>query len=214
MAAFGIEATVLTPFYYHGLYVPDGSATHPAVITDTALVFGLQALFRGIDWRPPRPIPDYRADLARIPWRASLLHGEHNESLPPVRHTVDLSREGGYTEKIQHNIGSGNYKNTFFVHEVAAGARYSGLLCGPNPFEALGTDELILRIGVNRLGMLQLRPTETPSEVFLNTATARLFGRQLPEWYRIIDTIRLSRPMNADTAVNELGSWTIDFDPV
>jgi len=32
---------------------------------------------------------------------------------------------------MQGNMFSGNFKNTFFVHEVEAGAEYTGLLVGP-----------------------------------------------------------------------------------
>jgi hypothetical protein len=31
-----IQAEALTPFYYHGLYAPDGSMTRPDIVTDTA----------------------------------------------------------------------------------------------------------------------------------------------------------------------------------
>jgi len=207
MVAVGIQGVSLTPFYYHGLYVPDGSATHPAVITDTALVFALQSLFHGSDWRSPRPTPDYQADLAAIPWRASLLMGEGNFITAPVRHTVDMSREGGFTERIQHNMGSGNYKNTFFVHEVAPGARYEGVLVGPDPFQALETDEIIVRVGVGRQGMLALSKVQRVDAVRLNTATGKLFGSRCSAQYRIMDTIRPSWLLPVEEAVEELERW-------
>ena len=71
----GIRARSLTPFYYHGLYARDGSATHPDVITDTALVFALRAALFGIPG-VMRAQPDYKMDLGAIPWRASLLMGD------------------------------------------------------------------------------------------------------------------------------------------
>ena len=202
----GIRARSLTPFYYHGLYARDGSATHPDIITDTALVFALRAAVL----RSPevlRAQPDYKADLSSLPWRASLLIGGSNAVMAPIRHTIDVVREGGNQENMQGNMGSGNFKNTFFVHEVEAGAEYRGLLVGPNPFVALGTDRFVIRVGVGRLGMLELTPDKTITTVALNTATAKLFRRVLPEEYRIIDTIRVGVAMPIAEAVAELQRW-------
>ncbi|KHD09156.1 hypothetical protein PN36_23365 [Candidatus Thiomargarita nelsonii] len=203
----GITARVLTPFYYHGLYARDGSATHPNVITDTAFMFALRAALLGT---PPvlRAQPDYKADLKKIPWRASLLMGTTNSMLPPVRHTIDVAREGGYHENMQKNMGSGNFKSTFFVHEVAEGATYEGILLGPDPFKSLKTKKIILRVGVAKQGMLEISLHQKPVKtVRLNTATAKLFGRDLKEAYRIIDTIRVSQALSQNEATEELGLW-------
>jgi hypothetical protein len=203
----GIQAQTLTPFYYHGLYARDGSATHPNIITDTALMFALQAALL------PRPIPilratpDYRADLAKMPWRASLLWGESNDILSPVRHTIDVEREGGNHENMQKNMASGYFKKTFFVHEVAIGARYHGMLVGHNPFNLLKIDKFIVRVGVGKSGMLEISPSDKFKEVKLNTATAKLFERDLPEEYRILDTIRVSQPFSIGEAKDELQHW-------
>ena len=112
-----IDAEMLTPFYYHGHYALDGSATEPGVITDTALLFALRAALLGTS---PllRGQPDYRADLQAIPWRASLLIGSDNELLPPLRRTVDMDKEGGRSVRMQKNMSSGFYKNQFFTHWV------------------------------------------------------------------------------------------------
>lgn len=204
-----VRAVALTPFYYHGLYARDGSASHANVITDTALVFALRhALLE----TPPvlRGRPDYATDLRRIPWRASLLMGQDNALMPPVRHIIDVEREGGNHEAMQKNMGSGNFKKTFFVHEVAAGASYTGALVGPDPFARLGVDSLVVRVGVGRLGMLQLMPCKKLERVRLNAATARLFGRgnsEVEEEYRILDTIRVSVPFSLEQAKQELAAW-------
>ncbi len=199
------RAETLTPFYYHGLYVPDGAATHPDVISDTALCFAL-AYALG---RPPTPHlrtrPDYREDLCRLPWRASLAMGSGNRNLGPVRHIIDVEREGGYPVSMQKAMGSGLFKKTFYVHEVAPGAVYHGILYGPDPF-AFG-EELIVRMGVGRTGLLRLKRTEAIAECRLNAATARLFGQALPEEGRILDTIRLSRPYSPQEAAAILASW-------
>jgi hypothetical protein len=204
----GIRGRSLTPFYYHGLYARDGSATHPEVITDTTLVFALRAAL----FKPPevlRSQPDYHADLGAMPWRASLLRGDSNSMMAPVRHTIDVEREGGNHENMQKNMYSGNFKKTFFVHEVEAGAEYTGLLVGPDPFDALGTDRFVVRVGVGRLGMMELTPDQTITTVALNTATAKLFRRVLPEAYRIIDTIRVGASMPIEEAATELQTWYI-----
>jgi hypothetical protein len=199
------RAETLTPFYYHGLYSPDGAATHPDVISDTALCFALAYAF-GI---PPTPrlrtTPDYREDLRRLPWRASLALGSGNRNLGPVRHIIDVEREGGYTVAMQKAMGSGLYKKTFYVHEVAPGATYQGILYGPDPF-AFG-EELIVRVGVGRTGLLRMERAKEVSDCRLNSATARLFGQVLPEEGRILDTIRLSRPYPPDEAAEVLASW-------
>jgi hypothetical protein len=208
--ALSITARVLTPFYYHGLYARDGSATHPNVITDTALVFALQATLLPHPVPVLRAKPDYLADLRQIPWRASLLMSPGNFMLPPVRHTIDVAKEGGYHENMQKNMGSGNFKNTFFVHEVAVDASYTGLLYGPDPFKISGTKHLIVRVGVAKQGMLEITRCESKKlkKVQLNTATAQLFGRNhIPEAYRILDTIRVSEPVAKEEAEIELQHW-------
>ncbi|MEN8219538.1 MAG: hypothetical protein ABFS56_24945 [Pseudomonadota bacterium] len=204
--SLGITARVLTPFYYHGLYARDGSATHPNVITDTAFMFALRAALLGT---PPvlRAQPDYKADLEKIPWRASLLMGTTNSMLPPVRHTIDVAREAGYHEKMQKNMGSGNFKGTFFVHEVAVGASYEGILLGPDPFKILKSKKFIVRVGVAKQGMLEISPHKLVKTVRLNTATAKLFKRDLKEAYRIIDTIRVSQALSQNEATEELKLW-------
>jgi hypothetical protein len=204
----GIRARSLTPFYYHGLYARDGSATHPDVITDTALVFALRTALFGAP-EVLRSQPDYHADLRAMPWRASLLMGDSNSMMAPVRHTIDVEREGGNHENMQKNMASGNFKKTFFVHEVEAGAEYTGLLVGPDPFDALGTDHFVVRVGVGRLGMMELTPDQAITTVALNTATAKLFRRVLPEVYRIIDTIRVGTSMPIEDAATELQQWYI-----
>jgi hypothetical protein len=204
----GIRARCLTPFYYHGLYARDGSATHPDVITDTALVFALRAALLGAPY-VMRAQPDYKADLDAIPWRASLLMGGSNSMMPPVRHTIDVEREGGNHENMQKNMYSGNFKKTFFVHEVEVGAEYTGLLVGPDPFDALGTDCFVIRVGVGRLGMIEITPDQAITTVSLNTATAKLFRRVVPEVYRIIDTIRVGASMPIEEAATELQRWYV-----
>lgn len=204
-----IDAEMLTPFYYHGHYALDGSATEPGVITDTALLFALRAALLGAS---PllRGQPDYRADLQAIPWRASLLIGSDNELLPPLRRTVDMDKEGGRSARMQKNMSSGFYKNQFFTHSVRPGAKYYGLLVGPDPFNLAETDEIVVRIGVGRAGMVKLTRSSQQKPVQLNSATARLFARPVEAEYQILDTIQPSRLYNIAEAVKELSEWLLN----
>jgi hypothetical protein len=199
------RAESLTPFYYHGLYVPDGAATHPDVISDTALCFALAYAFGRPPTPHPRHQPDYLEDLRRLPWRASLALGAGNRNLGPVRHIIDVEREGGYLTAMQKAMGSGLFKKTFYVHEVAPGAEYTGILYGPDPFRF--DKEILVRVGVGRMGLLRLKRDKEARECRLNTATARLFGQTLADEARILDTIRLSRSYAVDEAAEILASW-------
>lgn len=198
-------AVALTPFYYHGLYAPDGAATHPDVISDTALCFAL-AYALGL---PPtmglRSKPDYGADLRALPWRASLALGSGNHNLGPVRHISDVEREGGYAVTMQKAMRSGLFKKTFYAHEVAPGAEYQGILYGPDPFTL--DNEIIVRVGIGRLGLLRLEKAQEMLDCRLNTATALLFNQALADEGRILDTIRLSRLYPIAIAGEILASW-------
>lgn len=204
----GVRATLLTPLYYHGIYVPDGSATEPRTLTDTAIVFALAATLGCSPTRYLRAEPDYKADLQVIPWRSTLFLSTNAHLMAPVRHIIDTDREGGNTEAMQGNMASGNFKKTFYVHEVAPGAEYFGALYGPDPFTMGGSDVLVVRMGVGRTGMVQLQGVPVSEEVVVNTATTALFGMPLPEAYRILDTIRPSHPIpRAQAQTIFLSTW-------
>jgi hypothetical protein len=205
--AIPISAHLLSPFYYHGLYAMDGSATHPGVITDTALIFAVRHTLLGSPSTLPNR-PNYYEDMRHIPWRASLLMGtSNNQVLPPVRHTIDVSREGGYHDKMQNCMSSGNFIGTFFVHEVASGAEYQGMLYGPDFFKFYDIQTLIVRVGVGGLGMLEIRRDKSVGDVHLNAKTASWFNRSIQEKYRILDSIRVAQAMSIRQAVDELRYW-------
>ena len=52
-------------------------------------------------------------------------------------------------------------------------------------------------------------PDRAVTTVALNTATAKLFRRVLPEAYRIIDTIRVGASMSIEEAATELQQWFV-----
>lgn len=203
----GVRATLLTPLYYHGVYVPDGSATEPHILTDTAMVFALAAALGCSPTRFLREIPDYQTDLRVIPWRATLFLSTNAHLMAPVRHIIDTDREGGNTEAMQGNMASGNFKKTFYVHEIAPGAVYFGALYGPDPFVDAGEEGVVVRMGVGRTGMVQLQQVPAADEVVLNTATTALFGSPLPAAYRVLNTIRPSHPMPRAEAQAILSTW-------
>ncbi|MCL6576734.1 hypothetical protein [Kyrpidia sp.] len=213
MAYTGVLATVLAPFYYHGIYVPDGSSTDPTVLSDTTIMFAL-AHSLGCPPSPfPRSSPAYTEDVAKLPWKASLFISldayETNSLLPPIRHSLDMEREGGYQESLQKGMASGNVKKIWWVHEVAPDSQYTGVLFGRDPFALYRTDHIIVRVGVGRLGIIRLEPVAVPEVVRLNAATARLFDQELEEDYRVLDTIRVSEPISIEVAAGVVSGWSV-----
>lgn len=209
-----IEATVLSPFHYHGLYQPDGSTTIADWLSDTSLVFALAHAW-GLAPTPfPRITPAYRADLSCIPWRASLLQGctsaapkdgtrTYPRLLPVSRRAILVEREGDYPQNLIDSMNKGPFKRSWFVQEVAPGSTYQGILVGPDPFA--GQPTLCVRIGVGRQGLLQLTRMETaPEQVHLNAAMLQLFGVSVSEQVRLLDTLRISVPLPARTAADLL----------
>ncbi|MBX6396539.1 MAG: hypothetical protein IRY98_12735, partial [Alicyclobacillaceae bacterium] len=128
----------------------------------------------------------------------------------PVRHSLDMEREGGYQESLQKGMASGNVKKIWWVHEVAPGAQYEGVLFGPDPFALYDVDDIVIRVGVGRLGIVRLERQAVPEQVRLNAATALLFDQELPEEYRLLDTIRVSKPMNVEDAAGVVSRWSVN----
>ncbi len=208
----GVRAVILAPFFYHGLYVPDGSATDPTILSDTTVMFALAHSMGCPPTEFPRSRPEYAKDIAKLAWKSSLFvqpSSASNRVMPPIRHTLDMEREGGYQEKLQKGMRSGNVKKFWWVHEVALGSCYEGAVYGPNPFEVARMDTLVIRVGVGRLGIVRLEQINVPEEMRLNAATARLFGQTLTEEYRILDTIRVSRAMNPVEAAEVVSTWSV-----
>jgi len=111
---------------------------------------------------------------------------------------------------MQRNMASGNFKKFWWVHEVAPSAQYVGALWGPNPFEWAGHPEIIIRVGVGRMGLVRLKATAVPDRVVLNGATTALWGYSVPEAYRILDTIRVSYPLSLKEATT---IWMASLKP-
>ena len=77
---------------------------------------------------------------------------------------------------------------------------------GADPFPP-GRDVVVIRVGNQRSGMLELRRDPALPQVRLNAATAALFGRRLPvDLYRV-HTIQLTPPMPLAEAAEEVARW-------
>lgn len=202
----GIQAETLTPFAYHSLMVQSGTATLPELVSDNALMFGLAATLGMMRNSVCLPDKDYQRDLVAMPWRASVLTTDNPRLLPPVARRLNLEEEGGMKQKLYAVTSKGNLKTWFFTQEVPPGQVFSGALFGFDPFEYSGQDELVIRIGLHRNGMLRLRRSEA-GPVRLNAATAALFGRELPVERYLLYGLQLTEAMPAKQALQEVQQW-------
>lgn len=202
----GIQAETLTPFAYHSLMVQSGTATLPELISDHALMFGLAATLGMMRNSVCLPQKDYRRDLAAMPWRASVLTTDQPHLLPPVARRLNLEEEGGMKQKLYAVTSKGNLKTYFFTQEVPPGVVFNGTLFGFDPFAHSGEDELVIRIGLHRNGMLRLRKNKV-ERVSLNAATAALFARELPVERYLLYGLQLTPNMPVKQALQEVQQW-------
>lgn len=202
----GIQAETLTPFAYHSLMVQSGTATLPELVSDHALMFGLAATLGMMRNSVCLPDKDYRRDLDAMPWRASVLTTDNPRLLPPVARRLNLDEEGGMKQKLYAVTSKGNLKTYFFTQEVPPGVVFNGALFGFDPFAYSGQDELVIRIGLHRSGMLRLRRSEV-QQVRLNAATAALFGRELPVERYLLYGLQLTQTMPVRQALQEVQQW-------
>ena len=178
----GVRATVLSPFHYHSLAVPGGTATQPDFLTDRQMSFALGAALGCLSSSLALPRKDYRAHLAALPFLASVFATAQPQLLPPLARRLNLDEEAGLTKAVQDATGTGNLKTYFFIQEVPPGVEYRGAVFGADPFALAGRAEgrpcreIIVRTGRHLGGMLRLEP-EPLGEVRLNAHTAALFGQ-------------------------------------
>ncbi|EIJ32871.1 hypothetical protein [Thiothrix nivea] len=209
----GIQAETLTPFTYHSLMVQQGTATLPELISDHAIMFGLAASLGMMDASPCLPNKDYRRDVTQMPWRASVFTTDEPRLLPPLVRRLNLTEEAGYRKRIQDVVKKGNLKDYFTTQEVPPGVIFRGALFGYDPFAVTGQDEIIIRIGLHRNGMVRLsKPGRNKGElaieqVQLNAATAHLFQRELPVARYLLHGIQLSPAMSLAEARDEVLQW-------
>lgn len=204
----GIQAETLSPFAYHSLMVQGGSSTLPELISDQAIMFGLAAtlgMMHASVCLPSTP-KGYRRDLQAMPWRASVFTTQTPKLLAPLTRRLNLEEEAGFRKRHYDVTSKGNFKTYFSTQEVPAGITYHGAVFGFDPFEATGCQELVLRIGLHRNGMLRLTPAKV-EHVQLNAATAHLFGRELSVERYLLYGIQLSPLMSCQAALSEVQQW-------
>jgi len=126
--------------------------------------------------------------------------------LPPLVRRLNLDAEAGIKEKIASVAKRGNLKDFYTIQEVPPGVRFQGAVFGYDPFAATGRDELVVRIGLHRNGMLLLTRGEVTT-VRLNAATAGLFGRELPVQRYLLHNLQLTAPMPVEDALAEVHRW-------
>lgn len=206
-----IQAETLTPFAYHSLMVHGGSSTLPELISDNALMFALASSLGMMNASPCLPDKDYRRDLDAMPWRASVLTTDTPKLLPPLVRRLNLGEEGGFKQKLYAVTSKGNLKDFFTTQEVPPGVLFHGALFGFDPFEYTGLDEIVIRIGLHRNGMVRLTRANQAAEkveaVRLNAATAHLFDRELAVDRYLLHGIQLTPAMALKDALAEVQQW-------
>lgn len=206
-----VEAETITPFAYHSLMVQSGTATLPELIGDRAAAFGLALTLGMASARVGLPAKDYKGHLGAMPYRTSIFVTDSPRLLPPLARRLNLDAEAGLQKKIQDVAKKGNLKDFFYTQEVPPGQLFRGAIFGLDgfdPFAAADREELVIRVGLHRSGMVRLRKAKTPMpRVRINAATACLFGRELPvERYCLYD-IQLTPWMEIEEAAEEVARW-------
>lgn len=177
-----VRATTLTPFHYHSLAVPSGTATLAPFLADRSMSYALAGALGALRASVVLPEKDYLRDLKAFPWLCSVFEARNPTLLPPIGKRLNLDTEGGYPKKIMDATGTGNLKTWFFIQEVPPGVIYDGAVFGPDPFEMVSrqegreVDEIIVRTGRHLGGLVSIQRAPEEGEVRLNAHTAHLFG--------------------------------------
>lgn len=217
--AIGVKARVLSPFYYHSLAVPSGTASLPHFLTDRSMSFAISGALGALCASPALPAKDYAAHMRGLPLLASVMETLEPALLPPLCKRLNLDGEGGLQKYVMDATGSGNLKTYFFIQEIAAGVTYTGAVFGADPFalasqaEGCPVSRLVVRTGRHLAGLLLIEPADVPA-VRLNAHTAMTFGMNLPEEgpefgvdvYALHD-LQLTRPIALEHAAALVGRW-------
>lgn len=208
--AIPICAETLTPFMYHSTAVPSGTATLPEIIGDRALAFGLASALGMMRASVALPSKNYRQHLQAMPWRTSVFTTQTPRLLPPLVRRLNLDEEGGFPRSLQDTVKKGNLATYFLTQEVPPKIKFKGVIFGLNgfnPFKASGRDELVIRIGLQRNGMVKLQVTEEIPDIFLNAATAKLFDQELPVSRYLLHDLQLTPSIELDKAIDYVSQW-------
>ncbi len=214
---FPFRLTALSPWAWHGLAVPSGTATLNDVVTDTAMAFAVAAALGMMPRSPCLPTaPDYRRHLAAIPFKTTLFQGHDNSLNRPLARRLNLDVECGMPKSVHDARNSGNIKDYYHIQEVATGAMFSGCFLHADPLrfarETYGqpVDHLVVRLGLGRNGVGLLERCPQPPDLCLNLHTARLFDPdiKLPAGPYRLHNIQPSRPLDADEALRITAGWS------
>ena len=213
---FPYRLTALSPWAWHGLAVPSGTATLNDVVTDAAISFAAAAALGMMSRSPCLPEkPDYRMHLATLPFKATLFQGSDNRLNRPLARRLNLDAECGMPKSVHDARTSGNIKDYYHIQEVAVGSCFSGCFLHTDPFRlALETygepvDRMVVRLGLGRNGIGLLEPIADPPDLCLNLYTVRLFDPDIdlrPGPYRL-HNIQPSQPLTADEALRITAGW-------
>ena len=209
--AINVIARTLTPFAYHSLMVQSGTATLPELISDRAVAFALAAGLGMTAARLALPPKDYLGHLAAMPWRTSVFITEKPSLLPPVIRRLNLDAEAGFQAKVASVAKRGNLKDFFYTQEVPPHQTFKGAIFGLegfDPFEFAGENELVVRIGLHRNGMVLLKKSEEQeAPVRLNAHTAAMFRRELSVNRYCLHSLQLTPWMDLKVAAAEVSRW-------
>ena len=215
-AIYPYRLTALTPWAWHGLAVPSGTATLNDVVTDTAMAFATATALGMAPRVPCLPgSPSYRTHLAAIPFKASLFLGEGNRLNRPLARRLNLDSECGMPKSIDTARKSGNIKDYYHVQEVAAGSVFDGWFLHGDPLsialDAYGEarERLVIRLGLGRTGVGLLTPRTSAGGIQLNLHTAQLFDPAISVKagpYRL-HTIQPSVVLEAAEALEITAAW-------
>ena len=216
-----IRATTLTPFHYHSLAVPSGTATLAPYLADRAISYALASAMGALAASPALPKKNYLRDFRALPWLASVFEAREPRLMRPLGKRLNLDAEGGYQKRIHEATGTGNLKTWFFIQEVPPGTVYHGAIFGPDPFllaegiENRDVGRIVVRIGRHLGGMLALDRCETDDndKVRLNAWTADLAGYDVDndplmsvDVYALHD-IQITAPMPLGAAAERVSAW-------
>jgi hypothetical protein len=211
IVTIAIEAKTLTPFAYHSLMVQSGTATIPELISDRAVAFGLALTLGMMSAQVTLPTKNYREHLGAMPYRTSLFITDKPKLLMPLTRRLNLDAEAGLHKKIQDVAKKGNLKDFFYTQEVPPGQVFQGAMFGLDrfdPFVDSNREELVIRVGLHRGGMVRLRKVKDASKrVRLNASTAWLFGREMPMDRYCLHDIQVSPWLSLDAAASEVAQW-------
>ncbi len=214
---FPFRLKALSPWGWHGLAVPSGTATLNDVVTDTAMAFAAATALGMMPRWPCLPsTPDYRTHVAALPFKTTLFLGHDNRLNRPLARRLNLDAECGMPTRIHNARTSGNIKDYYHVQEVAAGAVFYGCFLHADPLriarDAYGEapDGLVVRLGLGRNGVGLLERSPDEPDICLNLHTARLFDPDLQVEtgpYRL-HNIQPSRPLQPHEALRITAGWS------